>query len=315
MNESINPTPIKEVIEALLDTSTPFSPTYLHVFSDIPPELMREVIRIWNDIQAERRYLLLKDLERLMGADTLINCDDLGHFALGDSDPRICSQAIRLLWECDDQKLGRRFCEILRIEDDEEVQAAAASALGKFVQLGELEEITKEIHDEVVELLLATAQNHQFEKVRQKALESLGYSSHEQVSVLIQHAINEQDAKWVTSALFAMGRSADTNWERQVIENIQNQDQVIKIEAIHAAGELELKAALPPLLQVLQKNIDDDDIHHTVIWALSKLGGEDVEETLQDLLDSAEDEEEIEILETALENLTFSNDIQLFDIL
>ncbi|HEY60475.1 MAG TPA: HEAT repeat domain-containing protein [Anaerolineae bacterium] len=315
MNESINLTPIKDLIEALLDTSKPFSPTYLYVFSDIPPEYLREVKLIWNNIQAERRYLLLKDLEELMEADTLINCDDLGHFALGDSDPRIRSQAIRLLWECDDPKLGRRFCKVLQTENDEEVQTAAASALGKFVQLGELEEITKEIHDEVVELLLDTVQTHQFEKVRRKALESLGYSSHEQVSGLIQQAIIEQDTKWVASALFAMGRSADTKWERQIIENIQNQDNEIKIEAIHAAGELELKAALPPLLQVLQKNIDEDDIRHTAIWALSKIGGEDVEEALQDLLESTEDEEEVETLKTALENLAFSNDIQFFDIL
>jgi hypothetical protein len=45
------------------------------------------------------------------------------------------------------------------------------------------------------------------------------------------------------------------------------------------------------------------------IWALARIGGEDVKETLQALLDEADDEEEIEVIEMALEHLEFSEEL------
>ncbi len=44
------------------------------------------------------------------------------------------------------------------------------------------------------------------------------------------------------------------------------------------------------------------------------VGGEDARETLEDLLENAEDDEEAEILEEALDNLSFTDDQHTFGI-
>ena len=131
---------------------------------------------------------------------------------------------------------------------------------------------------------------------------------------IIQRAYEEKNSKWVASALFAMGRSADIRWKKHVLEKIPSQENEIKIEAIRSAGELEIEAARPLLLQMLKESIDGDDIRHTLIWALSKIGGGEIEEVFNNLLDNTDDEDEIEILEMAFHNLNFSKNKQSFDM-
>ncbi len=76
--------------------------------------------------------------------------------------------------------------------------------------------------------------------LRRRAIESLGYSSNPEIDELIRKAYNESDKKMVASAIFAMGRSANETWKDIVISNLQNNSVDIQVEAVRAAGELEL---------------------------------------------------------------------------
>jgi len=69
------------------------------------------------------------------------------------------------------------------------------------------------------------------------------------------------------------------------------------------------------LLNMLEDEIDDLELKNEVIWALSQIGGEGVEETLDALLEATEDDDEIEVLEQALDNLSFNQDDNVFDFL
>jgi hypothetical protein len=62
---------------------------------------------------------------------------------------------------------------------------------------------------------------------------------------------------------------------------------------------------------------EDADILSAVIWSLSQIGGEDVRTYLESLLDQLddEDEEQIAFLEEALDNLSFTEDLDRFDLL
>jgi hypothetical protein len=51
------------------------------------------------------------------------------------------------------------------------------------------------------------------------------------------------------------------------------------------------------------------------IWSLSQIGGEDVRLYLQNLLDNVEDDGQAAFLEEALDNLAFTEDTAIFDLL
>ena len=152
--------------------------------------------------------------------------------------------------------------------------------------------------------------------VRRRALESLGYSGREEVVPLIEAAYHEKNPDWVVSALFAMGRSSDDRWKKQVLSQLRAPDEDIRSEAIHAAGELELASARPVLLDLLEDE-EDLELRRELIWALSKIGGEGVRDRLEELLDAETDDEEAEFIEEALDNLFFTEDmaeLDMFDV-
>ena len=122
-----------------------------------------------------------------------------------------------------------------------------------------------------------------------------------------------EDEQWQASALFAMGRSVDNRWEKYILESLDSQDE-IQFEAVRAAGELELESARERLLEML-KNEDeelDDDLRDAAIWSLTKIGGEDVRDVIEKMIDETDDEEELEFLQNALDNLEFTEGAELF---
>jgi len=159
------------------------------------------------------------------------------------------------------------------------------------------------INDHLVSIVLG----HDTSRVKQRALESLGYSSSPDVPELIRNAFQSNDTSWVTSALCAMGRSADDTWGPQVESMLTSPDPEVMFEAIRAAGELELSASREQLLALLDEDIEDDEIRLALIWSLSQIGGDEVKEKLDQLLENAVSDEEVEWIEKAMENLDISS--------
>jgi len=302
----------RTVLDALLDDKRPFPATYLHNFSDISPVNLAALMKTWPKISTNRKHTLLEDLEDLAETDTLTSFDDLAKSLLADPDAVVRTQAIRLLWESEDKKLVPIYLRFLKEDEDAGVRAAAANALGSFVYLGELEKIPADLHHSIEDHLLGSVASSEVKLVRRRALESLGYSGRDEVIPLIESAYHDKDPEWVTSALFAMGRSCDDRWKKQVLSQLHSPDEEIRSEAIVAAGELELGSARPILLDLLDDE-EDPAIRRSLIWALSKIGGEGVREKLDELLELEEDDEEADFIEEAIENLSFTEDAQ-FDL-
>jgi len=194
------------------------------------------------------------------------------------------------------------------------VRAEAANALNLFVDLGELEKISEETYREIEDALLASANSEDELHVRRAALESLGYSSRLEVTTLIESAFHRQDPRWQASALIAMGRSADDRWEDEVTSSLVSEDERVKRAAVQSAGELSLKSAGPILIRLLEEG-DVEDVVSAAVWSLSQIGGEDARTYIETLLDQTEDEDQIEFLEEALDNLAFTEDLDRFELL
>ncbi|HVN54107.1 MAG TPA: HEAT repeat domain-containing protein [Anaerolineaceae bacterium] len=313
MKEMSPKVPFETVTSSLLDMDHQFPPIYLHRFSDLTPNELWALKSVWADVPIPRRRTLMESLEEAIEADTLLDFHDLGIFTLEDSDPQVRSMAIRLLWEDEDKNLADLFTHLLEHDEDTLVRSTAASALGFFVYQGEVDEIPEDLLHEVEDALLRAATGRDDELIRRRALESLGYSSREEVPALIEAAFHNSNPEWISSALFAMGRSADGRWADDVIDSLDHPVDEVRIEAVRAAGELQLGEAREALLKMLDEE-EDDDIRLAAIWSLSQVGGEGVRSRLEELLEETDDDEEADLIEDALENLSFTEDVPLFDL-
>ena len=133
--------------------------------------------------------------------------------------------------------------------------------------------------------------------------------------MLIESAFERTDPTWVASALRAMGRSHDERWLEDVIGKLLDDDPRIKFAAVEAAGELNIQDAGPILLKMLEDEEEDDDVVAAAIWSLSQIGGDDARIYLLNLIENTEDEDLVEFLEDALENLEFNTELNKFDLL
>jgi HEAT repeat protein len=305
----------KTVLDALLEDGSPFPGSYLKEFSDISPLNLDALLKVWPDVSPKRKQNLLEDLEDLADIDTLTSFEDMARALLNDNDPHVRVQSIRLLKESEDKKLVPIFLKFVQQDDSAEVRAAAAGLLGWFIYLGELEKIPPDYLRQIEDVLLKKVESKDDKPVRQRALESLGYSSCEEVIPLIQSAYEDDDPDWVVSSIFAMGRSNDDRWKKEVLSQLYAADEDIRLEAIRASGNLELSAARASLLDQLNDE-EDLDIRRDIIWSLSKIGGEGVRDRLDELFEMEDDDEEAEYIEEAMENLNFTEGAQfsLFDI-
>ena len=312
MNEQI--TSFQTVLDSLLAPGRDFPRKYLGHFSDIQPLELQTVLDVWERVNLDRKLSLLEGLESLSETDTLVSFDDFASAILNDPNASVRVLAIRLLDECDDVNLVPMYLNLLKNDPDVSVRAEAANVLNLFVDLGELEEISEEVYGEVRLALLESASSEKEARVRRRALESLGWSSHPEVIALVESSFEGEDVDWKVSALIAMGRSANDIWEDRVLRSLLDANNKIRRAAVQSAGMLSLKSARIPLLRMLQEE-DAEEVMSAVIWSLSQVGGEDVGTYLETLLDRAEDDDLIGFLEEALDNLAFTEDLNRFELL
>ena len=305
------------VLDALLDTKKEFPHRYLTMFSDIGTLELKTVLDVWPRVDLKRKLTLLEGLEALVDKDTLVNFDDFAQPLLADPEAEVRVKALHLLGEYDDEKFIPKYLTMLKNDSDANVRAQVPENLGYFVALGELDEISEETYSAVMASLFESARSDAATRVRRLALEALGFASKPEVVVLIQSALQHQDSEWQASALTAMGRSADERWEDDILRALLDENDTIRLAAVQAAGNLPLKSARTVLLGMLAEGEEDDDIIGAAIWSLSQIGGEDVRTFLETLLDQTEEEDEDQtaLLEEALDNLSFTEDLDRLELM
>jgi HEAT repeat protein len=300
-----------DLITALLDPDTPFNPQYLYRLSDLAGEELTQLQKAWSNIPTWRRQALLEDLEQMFEHDNLLSFESIMRFAMGDPEPKVRFVALRALQGYHVQDLIPSFLEIVDNESDDELRALVVSLLGKYIYYGELDELPRSTQAKIEDQLFLLARGSESKLVRRRAVESLGFSSHDGVPDLIQSAFDIQDEDWKTSALFAIGRSCDNRWNQAVLKMLDHNSAKIRLEAARAAGELEIRAAKPQLVALLDDS--DNEVRLVSIWSLSQIGGSGLQQVFEEMLENAEYEHEAQFIEDALDNLLFNQSIGLHD--
>jgi HEAT repeat protein len=305
--------PFSTILAALVNPEHAFPSRYLARFSDLQSEDLDALLKAWPGVPLARKRTLLKNLYERFLDDTLLLFESIAVPLLKDEDGEVRVLALKLLDETTDSRLIPTLIKMIQTDPEPEVRARAATVLGQFVQMGEMGELPQGRREMLEETLLKAAHD-EHTSVARAALEALGYSSRPELDDLIISAFNRPDPLWQAAALFAAGRSADNRWQEQILTGLLSEDTPVRLVAVQSAGELELKAARKPLLDMLEDELDDD-VFQAIIWSLSQIGGEDVRTYLQALLAEAENDEEIEYIDEALANLSFTEDMEEFDML
>jgi len=305
--------PFENVLNALLDADTTFDPAYLFRLSDLEGEDATRIKEVWPQIPDWRRRTLLEDIEQLADDNFLLSFEHICRVAIDDEDPRVRFLAVRPMFMYEPVDLIPQILEMLEQDSDINVRAVCASTLGKFIYLGEIEEIPTGIKEKIVDCLLRVTQGKDDRDVRRRALEALGYANRKEIPQLIEKAYQSQEQDWLVSALFAMGRTCESRWSPKVIDTLQHQSPAIRFEAARSAGELEIRDAVNHLLDLLDDT--EADIRMAAAWSLSQIGGEGIRESLEKQMKVTRDQEETSLLQDAIDNLIFNEDMELFGLL
>jgi HEAT repeat protein len=226
---------------------------------------------------------------------------DLFRACLSDSDPQVRKRAIEGLWEDERADLVQKFLGLLTSDPAIEVRAAAAGSLGRFLFRCECEELDERHGRRIREQLEAVIEDtHEDIDVRRRAIESIAFINDDKVRAIIDRAYDHDDQRMRESAVFAMGRSADSFWNVTVMAELYSPLPAMRYEAIRAAGELGLRRAVNQLIRL--SDDPDTEVQIMAIWALGQIGGKRAKAALERQVDS-ENDAVVEAAEEALSEL------------
>ncbi len=303
--EKIIDADFKSALNYLTSNEVSLSPSLLFAFSDVTRPELQQFAQVWLTLPAERRRRMTQAMTELAEERIEADYSRIFRYLLDDEDALVRGQAINGLWEDEDPALIRPLIGALRSDPDARVRAAAAEGLGRFLLLAETKRIPAVDGDEIQTALLASIRNlGEDQLVHRRAIEAIAYLGDETVRNLILVAYADDDAKMRATALFAMGRSADPYWKRTVAQELFSPDPQLRFEAARAIGELEFKAAVPRLIDLLQD--DDREVQSAAITSLGQIGGKDARLALIAVIEG-EDDVARALAQDALDELEFES--------
>jgi HEAT repeat protein len=271
-------------MEALLDTlrRTGESPDQAELcyLSALGAEEAAQLDKAWSDLPDDLRLDLMSRLVRMAEADFALSFGAVFRIAMGDQDAEVRRVAIEGLWEDEDVRLIPLLVRCLDEDESVVVRAAAAQSLGRFILLGELGKIRPKPRELAYAALLQALQAPgEDTEVRRRALESLAYVCDQRVLASIREAYRSPSEKLRISAVFAMGRSADTRWDEEVRRELLSTNPEMRFEAARACGELQLAGSVAMLEELTEDA--DAEVQEAAIWALGQIGGDRAREILE----------------------------------
>jgi len=276
---------IEKTIADLADSDKPLLNSRLIELSNLNPEELRFFEQAWAAIEPKRRRQIVYQLVELGEDNFELNFDSLFRNCLKDQDAEVRSKAIEGLWENEEASLINPLVNLLEQDSSEKVQAAAATALGKFAMLAEHKKLRSCHTSKICQVLLTTIGDKSKPiEVRRHALEAAAPLSLPQVRKAIMEAYQSHNPKLRISAIYAMGKNCNYSWLPLLLKELASADAEIRYQAVGACGELGEEEAVPYLIELI--NDPDIDVQLAAIQALGKIGGSEVKECLEQCLNN-----------------------------
>lgn len=272
-----------EYIRVLQDPSQSVSVASLQNLHELSPEQAESLRETWPLVDAERREQIIEQLIELAEDNVDLNFDAVFMTALEDEEAPVRAAAVRGLWEYEGRDLIERLLRALEKDEEPEVRAEAALALGRFVLKFELGDLRERYFKKVEEgLRRALEDDLEEDEVRARALEALGASDREWIRQAIRHAYEGETRRLRVSAVHAMGRSCQQRWLPVLLQELGNEDPEMRYEAANALGSLADQRSVAHLAPLLDD--PDAEVRQATIAALGQIGGRDAKSLLRPLL-------------------------------
>jgi HEAT repeat protein len=296
----------------MADVNKPLVNTHLADLTQMSPANIKVFMQVWKTIELKRRREIITRLTELVADNFELNFDNIFINCLTDPDADIRNAAINGLWENEETVLIPLFISLLNKDPEENVQATAALALGRFALMAELGSISPKYGVQLAQVLLsAAADKNKSIEVRRRALEAVSPISTGQVKTAIKTVYESRDERLAISAVYAMGKNCDSKWLSILLKELKSSDAEMRYEAATACGEI----GDEDIVQYLLPAADDEDIdvRLAVIQTLGKIGGNEAKQYLQK---NAGDPNEAvrDAIETALNEISIIDDMTVFEM-
>lgn len=271
---------IHQLMRHLADVETPLAVSQLYYLSGLSGQKLAQFRETWPRVPVERRRQSLGFLIEIAESSFEVDFESVFCACLDDVDHEVRARSVEGLWESQDTSLIAPLLEMIQNDPAERVRIAAVSALGQFVLMGELNQLSSQRQADIEKALLALLRSSDESiEVRRRVVESLAYSSREEVPGIIENAYYHEERSMRVAAIFAMGRSLDRQWEPLLLKELYSHDPEFRYEATRACGELELASAVPHLFTLLTD--EDREVQEVCIWALGQIGDQQARQILE----------------------------------
>ena len=278
----------EQALELLADEQAPLSSRALYVLSGPSSAEVKLFRERWPTVSTERRRKVMAILTESAEANFELDFNALFRVTLEDEDEEVRTQSVEGLWEDEEVTLVAPLVSILRRDPAASARAAAAASLGRFVLLGEMDELDQRYAKVVRGALLEAIEREEEEReVRRRAVESIAFFTDDCVREIISAAYEEPYEDMRISAVFAMGRTNDPYWAETVLSELASPNPAMRYEAARACGELELQESVSQLIGLVSD--PDREVQFASIGALGQIGGARARHVLQ-VLSRSEDE-------------------------
>jgi HEAT repeat protein len=290
----------------LSDPSKPLAISKLANLSELTPEEIDSFDRSWPDIDVERRRQITGRLVELVEDNVELEFDAIFLSCLADSDVVVRARAVEGLGLTEERSAIEPLVDLLLKDEDYNVRAAAAGALGKFAMQAELGKLPQSDANKVEEALLAAFNSSaEHYTVRCRVLEAISPLERPFIDDMIRQAYRSDTFEFQVSAIYSMGRNCNPGWLPILLKELRSPNAQLRFEAARACGELEEEEAVSHLLELTHDN--DAEVQMSAIEALGRIGGDEAREVLQEFLESPS-ESIREAAQDALDEIGFWDD-------
>ncbi|MGI8975180.1 MAG: HEAT repeat domain-containing protein [Thermomicrobiales bacterium] len=305
------PKPGLDEVEATLRRGV-YPRSVLIGLSDLSARDVRQVRLFWDAVAPDVRIAVVSELNDLAEERVDYLFGRVLRSLLDDPEPAVRQHAITGLWEVTDPDLALTLIAMLNDDPSEDVRAEAARALARYAEQAELGECDDALAEQVRNALLSTIEDSaESLHVRARALEAASvFARDERIHSAIDFFFDEDDTGFRATALYAMGRSMNSEFLPRILNETASDDAELRFESARAAGRLGDTTALPVLADLAGD--DDAEVRQAAINALGEVGGKAAIRLLRSIAESAPEADE-ELLEAALEEASAVVDPLLLD--
>ncbi len=303
------------LLEQLSDETMPIVMSRLYPLSDLRGEELERLSSVVDAATPERRRHLMRSLIELAETSFEVNFDAIFRHYLDDDDGEVRAAAIDGLWENESAALIGPFLTMLRSDPSPRVRASAAAGLGRYVLAGELEKLDQPVQARILtDLLSVFGLKDESVEVRRRALESASYACIPEVLDAVEIAYSDEQEAMRLSAVVGMGRSCDRRWVDILLQELTSPTPAMRYNAAIAAGDLELREAVPLLTRMLRD--PDREVYNASIWALGQIGGKQAQDALEAAYDEADEDAQAAIDDALAEQALSAGDVHfgLYDV-